>query len=419
MADAAANEASSFFNRNNALKVGIVNGFVFFQIACVFLGFDTTSKYDLRFSGAPATSYEHARLEKIFVRPSPCETSIEKKRKKLSKKNETSISTHDYDSTTLTTGTVVLPPMVSVPCTITTAKATATTDVSLLTEIIKPPNVDELYDWYIDVRNEKDADPSWGVVWPTAISLGNYLLMNPTLVKNKNVIELGSGLSVCGLLAASIGANNVIVSDREQFALHCALSSAACNNISKNVFQGVILDWCDTQNNAELDHTADLILASDVLYDMETVDAFANVCQRLLVSLNTTTSTTTTSNNNNKNGTAAAAAAATSTILVTDPKIERTMGARERFKKTLFKLLNNTNNDDDDDDHNNNGVVTEIEIEEIDLPLPCVTTNNNDGSGDGSGRTLDGKDHTKRMKEETVLIRCTIRTTTTTTYTAT
>ena len=166
---------------------------------------------------------------------------------------------HVDDSTTLTTGTLVLPPMVSVPCTITTATtATAATDVLLLTEIIKPPNVDELYDWYIDVRKETDADPSWGVVWPTAVSLCHYLLLNPTLVKNKNVIELGSGLSVCGLLAASIGANNVMVSDREQFALHCALSSAACNNISTNVFQGVILDWCDTQNNVELDHTADL-----------------------------------------------------------------------------------------------------------------------------------------------------------------
>jgi predicted nicotinamide N-methyase len=294
-----------------------------------------------------------------------------------SQQQQPSFILHVDDSTTLTMGTLVLPPMVSVPCTITSATG--------INEIIKPPNVDELYDWYIEVRNENDADPSWGVVWPTAISLCNYLLMNPKIVINKSVIELGSGLSVCGLISASLGAQSVVVSDREQFALHCALSSAACNKLS-NV-KGVILDWCDTQNNAELDNTADVILASDVLYDMDTVDAFANVCKRLLLD--------TTSNNDG------------ATILVTDPKVERTIGAREQFKNTL-KLLNNNNNDDN---NNNNGVTTEIEIEEIDLPLPHVT----DNGGSGGGRTLDGKDHAKRMKEETVLIRCTIRTTTTST----
>jgi predicted nicotinamide N-methyase len=307
----------------------------------------------------------------------------------MSQQQEPSFILHVDDPTTLTTGTLVLPPMVSVPCTI----SATTTTTGILKEIIKPPNVDELYDWYIEVRNEHDADPSWGVVWPTAVSLCNYLLINPQIVINKNVIELGSGLSICGLISASIGAQNVIVSDREQFALHCALSSAACNKLS-NV-KGVILDWCDTKNNAELDNTADVILASDVLYDMDTVDAFANVCKRLLKV-------------NKDDG------VSSGTILVTDPKIERTVGARERFKNQL--QLNN--NDDSNSNSNSNsndissGVRIEVTMEEIGLPLPCGV---GDDDGGGSGRTLDGKDHAKKMKEETVLIRCTIRTTSPTT----
>jgi hypothetical protein len=76
-------------------------------------------------------------------------------------------------ATQLSTGTFSFPPMVSVPC------GSANNDDKqppILKEIIKPPNVETLYDSYCDQKKTPDADPSWGVLWPTAVSLSNYIL---------------------------------------------------------------------------------------------------------------------------------------------------------------------------------------------------------------------------------------------------
>ena len=98
-------------------------------------------------------------------------------------------------STELSAGTLSFPPMTSVPCSSTNDKE------PILREIVKPPNVEALYDWYCQQKQSPNADPSWGVLWPTAMSLTNYLVTecdtenepkNPSFaIQNKTVVELG------------------------------------------------------------------------------------------------------------------------------------------------------------------------------------------------------------------------------------
>lgn len=271
----------------------------------------------------------------------------------------------DIDGATeLSTGSLQFPPMVSVPCTSDGGKK------PIIREIVKPPNVESLYEWYCDQKQTPDSDPSWGVLWPTAVSLTNYLLSenHHGMVRNKNVVELGAGLGLCGLAAAALGASSVTLTDREPYALHCALATAACNEFSTNVVKGAILDWSNPvlpQDSSSSSSFCDVILASDVLYDGETILAFANACEKLI---------------DPKEG---------GILLISDPREERFPTARAMLKEALVS---------GGDKHKR-----PIHFEVLDLP-PIISSA---VDIDSVSTTMDGRDHEERMKEPTVLIRCT------------
>jgi predicted nicotinamide N-methyase len=335
-------------------------------------------------------------------------------------------------ATTLSTGTTFLPPMVSVPCYVadnhappgalngesppeavpllSTIPTSCDGGGGSLRELIKPPNVDDLYEWYVNVRRTPDADPTWGVVWPAAVALTDYLLSRPGLLSRErrrrrrrrllpdeatepddgHVVELGAGVALCGLAAAiEVGAPLVTVTDREPFALHCALATAACNpdrvrigggndssgdaddNHNKPVLSAALLDWRQVEQSApQLVDSATVILASDVLYDGTTIDAFAEACLKILKKKAGTSSNATT-----------AVIDEGCMVLVADPKVERFVGAREMLLQSRLA-----------------GAARGVHV--LDLPIPSLPSS-------PDPETLDGVDHRKRMQEPSVLMQFT------------
>ena len=209
-------------------------------------------------------------------------------------------------STSIFAGSLSLPPLCETPCSLSGTSLRA---------LVRPPDADALYQWYSHVGNS-DADPSWAEVWPTAASLAAVLVQERVLVKDRDVVELGSGLAVAGIASSLVGARSVLLLDREPFALHCAMSTAALHDIPTAAFpadgashgavSAMVFDWC----NEELASVADLLLASDVLYDDATVLHLASTAIRLL----------------RPGG---------GRLLVTDPEKERTPGCREAFIRAL------------------------------------------------------------------------------------
>lgn len=156
----------------------------------------------------------------------------------------------DDDVLWLTSGTEQLPPLV---------EATMRLQSEASMRVVKPPGVDELWDWYEQVGSD-DADPSWGRVWKTASDLSNLVqadaLPSFSLRGGKNskvVVEVGCGLGYVGLCAAVTQGARVIFCDREPLAIHCALSSAQLNGLevhsvndistSSQGVAGAVLDW--------------------------------------------------------------------------------------------------------------------------------------------------------------------------------
>ena len=87
-----------------------------------------------------------------------------------------------------------------------------------------------------------------------------FLLDNPSICKNKTVIDFGSGSGVLSVAAALTGAASVIACDSDADARAAILENAKLNQV-KSI--EVISDL------KKLTSKPDVFVASDVLYDRE------------------------------------------------------------------------------------------------------------------------------------------------------
>lgn len=104
------------------------------------------------------------------------------------------------------------------------------------------------------------ADPYWAQLWPTSLYLAEKILASdwPT---GGTAIELGCGIGLAGLAALERGLH-VTLSDYNPLAVELAVENARRCGYSQ--VSGLVLDWRQPPQ-----HTFDVILASDVIYDRE------------------------------------------------------------------------------------------------------------------------------------------------------
>lgn len=112
--------------------------------------------------------------------------------------------------------------------------------------------------------------PYWSQVWPSARALAQFLLLNPSFVGEKTVLELGAGLGLPSLVAARI-ANQVLCTDYVPEAVAVARQSAA--HLQLQNFQAEVLDWQQLPAGLE----ADVLLLSDINYEPVAFDTLQKV----------------------------------------------------------------------------------------------------------------------------------------------
>lgn len=245
--------------------------------------------------------------------------------------------------------------------------------------LIRPPGMEELWEWYAYTKRQSECDPSWGRVWPTALSMARFIrrsfqsdsatadvdLVNQAvdaLKTSSHVVELGCGLGLAGL-AYSSAINSldgksplackrtVTFLDREPYALHCVMSSAAMNNLTtaplaphddqSDSSNGSLItvrasmdDWTISNESqegekqqirnigynelclgsSEYNNQDTTILATDILYEPSSMETLATKIKSLL---------------HQEHGGFA---------IISDPKEERTEGCRDAFVSTVKGL---------------------------------------------------------------------------------
>lgn len=117
--------------------------------------------------------------------------------------------------------------------------------------------------------------PYWSQVWPSSIALSTFIINNSYFVKNKKVLEMGSGLGLPSLVAAQYGAS-VICTDMQEEAMEAVKASAVHHGLHN--LETRVLDWSSCTGDLD----ADTILLSDVNYEPAALEELSRLLRRVL-----------------------------------------------------------------------------------------------------------------------------------------
>jgi methyltransferase-like protein 23 len=97
------------------------------------------------------------------------------------------------------------------------------------------------------------------VMWPAAIALAHEIATRPDEFRGRRVLELGAGIGLPGIVAASLGAR-VVQTDRQEGALAVGKLNAERNGIRSIEYRAA--DWTAWDDRGRYDW----IIGSDILY---------------------------------------------------------------------------------------------------------------------------------------------------------
>ncbi len=109
-----------------------------------------------------------------------------------------------------------------------------------------------------EVMRSVIAQPAyWAFCWGSGLALARHLLQSPERVRNRSVLDLGSGSGIAGIAAARAGAARVVACDIDPDARLATQVNAELNRMRIDVVDALHAD----------EARFDLLLLADVLYD--------------------------------------------------------------------------------------------------------------------------------------------------------
>ncbi|CAF1168969.1 unnamed protein product [Rotaria sordida] len=136
----------------------------------------------------------------------------------------------------------------------------------------------------VNILETFDTSSSYGLyLWPCSPILAQYIWYNRNDFIGKNILEIGAGTSLPGLVAAKIGAQNIILCDNPKVDKWLSLihETIQLNSMIADRIHIEYLDWYNEKSIDELikkyfPSNIDIILGSDIFFhkkDFETIIA--------------------------------------------------------------------------------------------------------------------------------------------------
>jgi predicted nicotinamide N-methyase len=122
-----------------------------------------------------------------------------------------------------------------------------------------------------------EASPGyWAHLWPSARELARHLVRSSLVAPGVRVLEIGCGLGLCGIVAAKRGAT-VMMTDFNPDAVATARRNAELNDVDVRC---EVFDWNGPVPVEWIGNT-DLVIASDVLYELRAAEAVGRLIAAL------------------------------------------------------------------------------------------------------------------------------------------
>lgn len=132
------------------------------------------------------------------------------------------------------------------------------------------------------LREEHDSMLMGTKVWSSGLILSAYLQSQKLPCKGKRVLELGAGCAgLNGMVLLNLGASSVVFTDQREVLSLLKQNLRANLNVDDARIDVRELDWQLTDLSEFQKERFDVIVASDVIFKNEPVEALLNVIEQL------------------------------------------------------------------------------------------------------------------------------------------
>jgi predicted nicotinamide N-methyase len=121
--------------------------------------------------------------------------------------------------------------------------------------------------------DEDFGSPYWAHYWGGGLALARYLLDHSALVRDRSLLDLGTGSGIVAIAAVLAGARQVQAADVDPYAIAAARLNAAANGVE---IATLLADLTLRPPSS----AADVLVIGDLFYDPDTAPRVLNLARR-------------------------------------------------------------------------------------------------------------------------------------------